>query len=222
VLQTGLTSGFSGALNKVNSNLGFKDMTFGLFKLDMAAENGRLLVRDAKINESPMGTVSAKGSVGMDNTLALQIDQALPPAASKSLLGATGAATSALAKLSGISELGQAGLFPKDSQGRALLYFVVGGTLTHPDFKLDAKRMASEANAGAKSALSSMVDTKKAELKAKFDAEKAKLESQAKAKADSVKKELEAKAEAEKKKAVEGAKGKAKEEAKKALKGLGL
>lgn len=222
ILQTGLTSGLSGAMNKAHSSLGFKDMTFGLFKLDLAAENGRLLVRDAKVNESPVGMITAKGSVGLDNTLALQIDQALPPAASKAVLGTTGAVSSTVAKMAGVAELGQVGLFPKDAQGRALLYYAVGGTVTNPDYKLDVKRMATEANAGVKSALSAAVDAKKAELKAKLDAEKEKLEAQAKAKADSVRQALEAKAEAEKQKAVEGAKSKVKDEAKKKLKGLGL
>lgn len=222
ILETGLTSGFSGALSKVNNSLGFKEMVFGLFKADLAADKGKLLVRDAKINSGSVGSVSAKGSVGLDNSLDLQLDQALPAAASKAVLGASSAATSAVAKLAGISEIGQVGLFPKNAQGQALLYFAVVGTVSHPEFKLDVKRMAAEANSGAKAALSSALDAKKAELKAQFDAKKQELENQARAKADSVKQALQAQAEAEKKKATDQVKDKAKGEAKKALKSIGL
>jgi len=229
ILETGLTAGLSGALSKVHSGLGFKELNFGLFKADMEAENGKLLIRDAKIDKSPIGALSTTGFIGLDNSLELKIDQVLPPAASKAVLGVTSAAATSLAKATGITELGQAGLFPRNSQGQALLYFLVAGTTARPEFKLDAKRMAAEASGGAKSAISNAIDAKKAEAKARLNAEKEKLENAARAKADSVKQALEAKAAAEKQKAVdeakkaaEPAKEKAKSEAKKALKGLGL
>ena len=160
----------------------------------------------------------AAGTIGFDNTLDLTLESHLPPGLSSSLTGATGALASEVAKLSKVPALGNASLVPVDKAGRAVVYFLVGGTLAKPSFSLDAKRMASEATSGAKSAIGDALQKKKDELKAQANAEKDKLEAQAKARADEEKKKLEAAADEQKKKASE----EAKKQGKKVLKGLGL
>jgi hypothetical protein len=137
---------------------------------------------------------------------------------SSAVMGAGSAVAAQVAKLSQIPALGSASLVPTDKAGRAVLYFLVGGTLAKPSFSLDAKRMASEANSGAKSALSDALNKKKLEAKALADAEKAKLEAAGKAKLDEAKAKAAAAAEEQKKKASDEAKS----QGKKVLKGLGF
>jgi colicin import membrane protein len=187
-----------------------------------------------------IGAVLAAGTIGFDNALALNLESHLPAGVSVALSGAGSALTSELAKLPGASALGGASLVPMDKAGRAIVYLLVGGTLTKPTFAVDTKRMMAEATGGAKNALNDALQKKKDELKAQALAEKAKLEAQAMQKADSVKakaqaavdeqkkkaeaaaeeqkQKAEAAAEEQKKKAAEGAK----KEGKKVLKGLGF
>jgi uncharacterized protein involved in outer membrane biogenesis len=218
LMETGLVKGLSDALGKVNKSLAFHDFTFSNFKTDLEAAGGKLLVKDCSISESVVGAIMAVGTIGFDNTLNLTLENHLPAGLSSSLAGASGALASEVAKLSKIPALGSASLVPMDKSGRAIVYFLVGGTLAKPSFSLDAKRMAGEATSGAKSALSDALNKKKDELKAQANAEKDKLEAQAKARADEEKKKLEAAAEEQKKKAS----GEAKKQGKKVLKGLGL
>ena len=102
-----------------------------------------------------------------------------------------------------------------DKSGHALLYYLVGGTLTQPTFSLDAGRMAKEGTGNAKSALEDALRQKQNELKARAEAEKQKLEAEARARI-----------EAEKKKAVDKAKtegaNQVKQQGKKLLKNIGL
>ncbi|MDQ3000625.1 MAG: AsmA family protein [Fibrobacterota bacterium] len=225
LMETGLVKGLSDALSKVSKSLAFKEFTFSNFSTILEAANGKLLVKDASIAESVVGAIIAAGSIGFDNTLALNLETHLPPKMSAAVASASGALTSEIGKLSGIPALANASLVPTDKAGRAILYFVVGGTLAKPSFSLDAKRMASEAGSGVKGALSDALNKKKAELKAAADAERAKLEAKGKAKVDEVKARLdeekqkaEAAAEAQKKKAAEEAKKKGKN----VLKGIGF
>jgi hypothetical protein len=204
-------------------------MSFSSFKSDLEAANGKLLVKNADISESVIGAVMAAGAIGFDNTLNLNLESHLPPGASGVLAGASGALTSELSKLPGASALGNASLVPMDKAGRAIVYFLVGGTLAKPTFAVDSKRMVAEASGGAKNALNAALDKKKDELKAQAAAERAKLEAQAKARADSAKSQLQAAADEQKKKAAAAAEeqkkkasDEAKKQGKKVLKGLGF
>lgn len=218
LMETGLVKGLSDALGKVNKSLAFKDFTFSNFKTDLEAAGGKLLVKDCSISESVVGAIMAVGTIGFDNTLNLTLENHLPAGLSSAVAGASGALASEVAKLSKIPALGSASLVPMDKSGRAVVYFLVGGTLAKPSFSLDAKRMAAEATSGAKSAIGDALQKKKDELKAQVSAEKEKLEAQAKARADEEKKKIEAAAEEQKKKASE----EAKKQGKKVLKGFGL
>lgn len=218
LMETGLVKGLSDALSKVSKSLAFHEFTFSNFKSDLEAANGKLLVKDASISESVVGGIMAAGAIGFDNTLDLSLESHLPPNLSSGVLGAGSALASEVAKLSQIPALGGASLVPVDKAGRAVIYFLVGGTLSKPSFTLDAKRMATEATSGAKSALSDALNKKKLELKAQADAEKAKAEAAAKARIDEEKKKLDAAAEQQKKKGTD----EAKKQGKKVLKGLGL
>lgn len=227
--ESGFVKGLSDALSKYSKSLAFHDMTFSSFKSDLEAANGKLLVKDANISESIVGAILAAGAIGFDNTLNLNLESHLPPGASGVLAGAGSALTSELSKLPGASALGGASLVPMDKAGRAIVYFLVGGTFTKPTFAVDSKRMMAEASGGAKNALNDALQKKKDELKAQANAEKAKLEGQAKAKADSAKAQVQAAAEAEKKKAAAAAEeqkkkasDQAKQQGKKVLKGLGF
>jgi uncharacterized protein involved in outer membrane biogenesis len=218
LMETGMVKGLSDALGKVNKSLAFREFTFSNFKTELEAANGKLLVKDCSITESVVGAIMAAGTIGFDNTLDLSLESHLPPGLSSSVAGASGALASEVAKLSKIPALGSASLVPMDKAGRAIVYFLVGGTLAKPSFSLDAKRMAGEATSGAKSAVADALNKKKDELKAQANAEKEKLEAAAKARADEEKKKLEAAAEEQKKKAGDAAK----EKGKKVLKGFGL
>ncbi|MDB5103056.1 MAG: hypothetical protein JWP91_745 [Fibrobacteres bacterium] len=218
LMETGLVKGLSDALSKINKSLAFREFTFSNFKSDLEAVNGKLLVKHVDIAESVIGALNATGTIGFDNSLDLSLESHLPPGLSSSVAGASGALASEVAKLSKIPALGNASLVPVDKAGRAVVYFLVGGTLAKPSFALDAKRMAGEAASGAKSAVGDALKKKTDELKAQANAEKDKLEAQARARADEEKKKIDAAAEEQKKKATE----EGKKQGKKVLKGLGL
>ena len=219
VLETGLIRGLSDGLSKVSKSLYLKDLSFSEFTGRLRAQTGKLLVEHVNIENSPVGALSALGAIGFDNTLNLTIENHLPPALSSAVTGASGALTSELAKVAPkIPGISNASLVPVDKAGRAILYFLVGGTLARPSFAPDYKRMASEGVGGAKSALEAEFNKKKDELKAQVNAKKDSLEAVARARADEEKKKLEQKADEEKKKATDEAKKKGK----KVLKGLGL
>ncbi|HKP98420.1 MAG TPA: AsmA family protein [Fibrobacteria bacterium] len=218
LMETGLVKGLSDALSKVSKSLAFHEFTFSNFKSDLEAANGKLLVKDCSISESVVGSILAAGAIGFDNTLDLNLESHLPAHLSAGVLGAGSALASEVAKLSKIPALGSASLVPVDKAGRAVLYFLVGGTLAKPSFSLDAKRMATEATSGAKGALTDALNKKKLELKAQAEAEKAKLEAAGRARAEEERKKLEAAAEEQKKKTSE----EAKKQGKKVLKGLGF
>ncbi len=215
--ETGLLHGLSDALGKVSKSLAFHDLTFSSLKADLEAAGGKLLVKDFNISESPIGAVAADGSVGFDNSLALNLESHLPAGASQAVVGAGNALSSEVSKMAGVPT-GNLNMVPTDKAGRAMVYFLIGGILAKPTFALDSKRMASESGKGAKSALTDVVNKKKAELQAKADAEKTKLAAEAKARADEEKKKVQAKVD-EQKKAATGA---AKDQGKKVLKNLGF
>jgi hypothetical protein len=227
--ETPFLKGLSDALSKYSKSLAFREMSFSSFRSDLEAQGGKLLVKHADIDESIVGAVLAAGAIGFDNTLDLNLESHLPAKVSGVLAGAGSALTSELSKLPGAAALGNASLVPMDKAGRAIVYFLVGGTLAKPTFAVDTKRMMAEASGGAKNALNDALQKKKDELKAQAAAEKAKLQAQAQAKADSAKAQAQAALEEQKKKAeaaAEEQKKKASEEAKKqgkkVLKGLGL
>lgn len=227
--ETPFIKGLSDALSKYSKSLAFREMSFSNFKSDLEASNGKLLVKDANIAESIVGSLLAAGAIGFDNTLNLNMESHLPANVSGVLAGAGSALTSELSKLPGASALGGASLVPMDKAGRAIVYLLVGGTLSKPTFAVDSKRMMSEAAGGAKNALNDALQKKKDELKAQAAAERAKLEGQARAKADTAKAQIQAAADEQKKKAeaaAEEQKKKASEEAKKqgkkVLKGIGF
>jgi hypothetical protein len=227
--ETPFLKGLSDALSKYSKSLAFREMSFSNFKSDLEAANGKLLVKDANIAESIVGSVLAAGAIGFDNTLALNLESHLPANVSAALAGAGSALASELSKLPGASALGGASLVPMDKAGRAIVYLLVGGTLAKPTFAVDSKRMMSEAAGGAKNALNDALQKKKDELKAQALAEKAKLEGQARAKVDSAKAQLQTAADEQKKKAEAAAEeqkkktsDEAKKQGKKVLKGIGF
>jgi uncharacterized protein involved in outer membrane biogenesis len=229
VLETGLIRGLSDGLSKVSKSLVLKDLSFSKFTGNLEAQAGRMVVKHVNVDNSPAGALDVTGSIGFDNTLDLVVEDRLPPSLSSHVVGAGSALTSELAKTVKIPGLSNTNLVPTDKSGRAILYFLVGGTVSRPNFALDMKRMAAEGAGAAKGAMEAELRKKADELKAQAQAEKAKLEAEARAradeekrklqaKADEEKKKLEAQAEAEKKKAAE----EAKKQGKKVLKGLGL
>lgn len=227
--ETPFLKGLSDALSKYSKSLAFREIGFSSFKSDLEAANGKLIVKDANIAESLVGSLLAAGAIGFDNTLNLNMESHLPANVSGALAGASSALSSELSKLPGASALAGASLVPMDKAGRAIVYLLVGGTLAKPTFAVDSKRMMSEAAGGAKNALNDALQKKKDELKSQALAEKAKLEGQARAKADSAKAQVQAAADEQKKKveaAAEEQKKKASDEAKKqgkkVLKGIGF
>jgi len=218
ILETGLIRGLSDALAKVSKSISLKDLSFSQFTGNLEAQAGKLVVKHVDVENSPVGSLAALGTIGFDNVLDITLENHLPPEISKSVAGVSGALSAELAKAVKVPGLANASLVPTDKAGRAILYFAVGGTLARPTFGLDMKRMAAEGAGGAKSALAAELrkntDAAKAQLNAKRDS----LEAVARAKADEERKKLEAQAEAEKKKAAEQAKKKGKD----VLKGLGL
>ncbi len=217
IAETGLISSLSGALGKVNESLRFGELTFSHFDATLEAEKGRLLVKHAKFRDTPVGDLEALGSIGFDNTLALTLANFLPPSMSRKVTGATGALSSQVAQLSGVKALANLSVVPQDNQGRAILYYRIGGTLASPSFSLDANRMAQEAGGGVKNQLKDQARQQVDDLKNRAEEEKRKLEEQAKERAEAERAKLEEKAQAEKEKAADGAKDKAK----KMLRGLG-
>ena len=218
LMETGLVKGLSDALGKVSKSLAFHEFKFSSFTTSLEAAGGKLLLKDCKVNESVIGTLAALGDLGFDNSLNLSLENHLPVGVSQSIGGASSALASEVAKLSHMPALTGASIVPMDKAGRAILYYLIGGSLTKPTFTLDSKRMAGEAGAGAKSALSDAFNKKKAELKAQLDAEKLKLESEVKAKLESEKAKIQQQVEGQKKKATDEVKG----QGKKVLKGLGF
>jgi uncharacterized protein involved in outer membrane biogenesis len=216
--ETPFLKGLSDALSKYSKSLAFREMSFSNFKSDLEASNGKLIVKDANIAESIVGSLLAAGAIGFDNTLNLNLESHLPANVSGVLAGAGSALSSELSKLPGASALGGASLVPMDKAGRAIVYLLVGGTLAKPTFAVDSKRMMSEAAGGAKNALNDALQKKKDELKAQAAAERAKLEGQARGKADSAKAQVQAAADEQKKKASD----EAKKQGKKVLKGIGF
>jgi uncharacterized protein involved in outer membrane biogenesis len=220
------TKSLSASLAKAHSSLGFQEFNFSALKGDLLVDNGRLLVRDLSFDSPRAGAGRATGAIGFDNALDLQLTQALPPAASKVAAGAGGALLGQLQKYVPASGLAGASLFPLDKEGRALLYYKVGGTVTAPRFALDVKRMASEgagnaAASAAKTALEAAVRKQQAELAARAQEEKAKLEAAARARYEAEKKAVQDKAAAESKKAQDKAAAEAKKKGKKILEGMG-
>ena len=214
LMETGLVKGLSDGLSKYSKSLAFHEMTFGSFKADMEAKAGKLLIKDASITETVVGSILALGAIGFDNSLDLNLETHLPAAVSAVLAGPTGALTSGLSHLPGASALAGTNVVPTDKAGRAIVYFLIGGTLAKPTYNMDAKRMAAEGMGGAKKAMDDALAKQKAELAA---AAKAKTD-EAKAKFDEEKKKAEVVAEEQKKKATEAVKDKGK----KVLKGLGF
>lgn len=218
VANTGLVKGFSSNLAKVNKSLAFQDLSFSNFKLNLQAAGGKFLVKEARIHESPVGGISALGTIGFDNTLDLVLENRLPQALSKQLSGASTALATGAAQATGIAGLGNISVFPKDAEGRVLLYYAVGGLLSAPTFALDQGKMAKGAKQQAEDALRAELKAKEAELRARAEAEKQKLETEARARVDAEKKKVEERVGEEKKKASEEAKKRGRD----ALKGIGF
>jgi uncharacterized protein involved in outer membrane biogenesis len=220
------TKSLSASLAKAHSSLGFEQLTFSALKGDLLAENGKMLVRDFSFDSQRAGAAKANGSIGFDNTLDLQLTQALPPAASGVVAGAGNALFGQLKQLIPGADVAGASLFPTDKEGRALLYYLVSGDITSPRFMLDLKRMASEGSgnavkSSAQKALADAARKKQEELEARAREEKAKLETAARDRIAAEKKALEEKAAAEAKALKEKAAAEAKKKAKKVLEGLG-
>jgi uncharacterized protein involved in outer membrane biogenesis len=227
------TKSLSGSLAKAHSSLGFEQLAFSALKGDLLAEAGNLIVRDFSFDSQRAGSGRAAGIIGFDNALALQLTQALPPAASKLVAGVGGALLGQLERLAPGSGLAGTSLFPMDKDGRALLYYKVDGEVSSPRFSLDTKRMAAEGSGNTvRSTLEDAARRKQAELAARAMEEKAKLEAEARARLDAEKARLQSAAEAEaqrlkeaaaaeKKRLEDKAAEEAKKQGKKVLEGLG-
>ncbi len=232
IAQTSLVKGLGSSMSQLSKALTFDEMTFTKLDVILLVENGSLLVKDFQIPNSIVGQLSALGKIGFDNSLDLNLEQHLTAAQSRMVLGASSALSGAAAKATGIGAFASVSAIPKDAQGRAIVYYIVGGTLTKPKFALDGKRMAGDAGSQVKAAAMEALDREKQKLKAELDAKTRAFKNEAQAKIDAEKQKLEAekkKLEAEKKKLEEKANAekekvqdKAKEEAKKNLKKLGF
>ena len=220
------TKSLSAALAKAHSSLGYEQLSFSKLKGDLLAENGKLLVRDLSFDSQKAGAGNATGTIGFDNSLALRLTQALPPAASQAIAGAGNALLGQLKQLIPGADVAGASLFPTDKDGRALLFYSVSGDVTSPRFALDLKRMAAEGSgnavkASAQKALTDATRKKQEELTARAQEEKDKLEAAARARIEAEKKALQEKATAEAKSLQEKATAEAKKKAKKLLEGIG-
>lgn len=193
-----------GGLKKVWSGApSFDPLEFASFLMLAQVREGRVEVKDLRIDGAEIGLIQAKGFVNKDQTLDLKVNTHMPASSSGMLQGGAGmvaAATGPVASALGVSA-GQA--LPQDEQNRVVLSWLVTGPLASPTVRPDATALTSAAKGAA--------DAATAVLKARAEAEAAKV----KAAAEAAKAEAEAKA----REAVEQKKNEVKNKAQDAIKG---
>lgn len=234
--NAGILQSLSNSLQKVSPSLAYKELGFEKLESNLEAQDGKLLVKNMTVSESPIGGIDAKGSVGFNTELDLLFENKLKPGISQKLNSGGDAAKGLLSKVVGAEALQGVSAFPTDAAGRVLLFYTVKGTLKDPKFGLDSKRMIGGAKEAVANALKNKLAEEQAKLKAKLAEEKQKALDYAnqkkseveaklaeeKAKLEAQAKELQEKAKAEAEKQKQDLMNKAKDEAKKKLKGLGL
>jgi ElaB/YqjD/DUF883 family membrane-anchored ribosome-binding protein len=214
------------------------DIEFKAMEASLEAKNGQLIIKKMDLKNTPIGLLELGGAVGFDASLGLTLKNTLTKSISEQLDKGNKLVQGAASKALGGTALAGAGanlsLFPKDKDGNAIFYWLIGGTLASPSVKPDSKKMVQEA--GASQALDNLKDAAMNEVNKKVDelkdqgkklADDAK--KQAMEKADALKNKADAKLQETKKqadKAKDKAKDKGKEKAKegagKALKNIGF
>jgi hypothetical protein len=214
---------------KIGKRINLGEFTFKKFDMTLEVRDGQLIVKDCQIDQSPVGDLSALGTVGFDTKLNLTLENHMSKQFSDPILGAQkkvqGTVSGAAGKVAG--KLGEAAggmisLVPQDKNGNAVAYFAIGGTLTDPSFTVDFKRMQQEASGDAKAKAQAEIDNLKAQAEAKVKAE---LDAKKKAAEEAINKqkaEAEAKVKAQTERIKQETTNKAKEEGKKALRKFGF
>ena len=177
------------------------DMAFDDVNAAFEAKNGQLLVKDFKINARAMGLLEFNGAVGFDGTLNLKLQNTLSPSMS--------------ASLDNLTKASPVPLYPQDSRGNAILFFIIGGTFADPKVSLDKAKMSAPLS-NLKDVAAAKLNEAKAQLENKAKAELDKAKAQADAKKQQMEARAKAEADAQKKKAASAVQDKAKG----ALKGL--
>lgn len=181
----------------------FDPLEFASFALVAALREGRVEVKDMRMDGAEVGLIQAKGFVNKDQTLDLKVDTHMPEAATGALQGGAGlvaSATGPVASALGVSA-GQA--LPQDEQNRVVLSWLVTGPFSDPTVRPNTSAITERAKGVANAALAS--------AKAKAEAEAAR-----------IKAEAEAKAKAEVQKQTDAVRSKATDAVKNRLKGFGL
>jgi uncharacterized protein involved in outer membrane biogenesis len=127
-----------------------KSIDFTSFKLAAHLKDGNLQVDDLSMDGNAVGSIQAKGTIGLDQSLAMTSDVHLPKAASAPIL-AGGAAASGYLKGVGLDASVAP---PTDKDKRVIVSYLIGGTLSNPTFKADTPRMGSLVKGAAGAVLS--------------------------------------------------------------------
>lgn len=221
-LSLPLFAKMTGNLHKIYAGIpDLKEIDFNTFKLAAQLKDGNLEVQDMSLDGNSVGSVQAKGKIGLDKALAMTADIHLPKAVSAPILAGGAAASGYLKGLGLDASLAP----PADQDQRVIVSYLIGGTMDDPTFKADTPRLGTLAKGVAATLLAdkkkeaeALVARQKAELQAKADAEKQKLQAQA----DAEKKKLQEAAKAKTNEVKQQATDKAKNELGKKLKGFGL
>jgi AsmA protein len=187
-----------------------KEINFNTFRVVGQVRDGILELQDMSLDGNEVGSVLAKGKVGLDQAIAMTADIHLPKIASGPIM-AGGAAASGYLKGLGLDATIAP---PADAENRVIVSYLIGGTLADPTYKADTPRLGSL----AKGMAASLVSQKKKEAEALVARQRAELE----ARAASEKQKLQDAARAKANEATKTATDKAKNEIGKRLKGFGL
>lgn len=210
-LSTPLFGKMTTSLHQIYSAVpDLKTIDFNTFASAVQLRDGVLDFQQMAVDGQAVGSIQAKGKVGLDQTINMTSDVHLPAVVSAPLLSGGAAATG---YLKGVG-LPLTAALPTDDQKRVIVAYVIGGTLQNPTFKPDAPRLGDMAKGVAATLLNdkkkeaeALVNRQKAELEARAASEKKKVEDAARAKANS---------------ATNAVQNKAKDEIGKRLKGFGF
>lgn len=221
-LSLPLFARMTGNLHRIYAGIpDLKEIDFSTFKVAAQLRDGNLEVQDMSVDGNAVGSVQAKGKIGLDKALAMTADIHLPAAVSAPILAGGAAASGYLKGLGLDATLAP----PADQDKRVIVSYLIGGTLDEPTFKADTPRLGTLAKGAAATLLAekrkeaeALVARQKAELQARADAEKQKLQAQL----DAEKKKAQDAAKAKANEVKQQATDKAKNELGKKLKGFGL
>jgi len=162
-----------------------KEINFNTFKFSARLKDGNLDVQDLSLDGNDVGSVQAKGKIGLDKSLDMTADIHLPKAVSAPILAGGAAASGYLKGLGLDASLAP----PADQDKRVIVSYLIGGTVNDPTYKANTPRMGSLAKGAASMLLTekkkeadALVARQKAELESRANAEKQKLQEAAKAK----------------------------------------